>query len=149
MPLLAVVYEKEIVRIYVHDAEKIDWVLQYLEENQIPIKEFQFSGIAGDRGYKCSFIISTNNLYNWDKIKEVLQEKFRDGIYINESLGTLSIIGEGFSRNNDALIKTLKLLSINSINYYGVNTTSFRISILVEKYLLEEAVKICHKFWLE
>jgi aspartate kinase len=147
--VLAVVYEKEIVRIYVHDVDKVDWVLQYLEENQIPIKEFQVSGIAGDKGYKCSFIISTNNLYNWEKIKDNLQEKLRDGIYINESLGTLSIIGEGFSKNNDALIKTLLLLKRSGIIYYGVNTTSFRISVLVEKYLLDEAVKICHEYWIK
>jgi aspartate kinase len=146
--VLAVVYEKEIVRVYVHDAAKINWVLEHLEQNQIPIKEFQVSGIAGDKGYKCSFIISTNNLYNWDKIKEALQEKLRDGIYINESLAALSIIGEGFSRNNDALMATLKLLDNHSIKYYGVNTTSFRISLLVEKYLLEEAIKICHEYWI-
>ena len=146
--VLAVVYEKEIVRVYVHDAAKINWVLEHLEQNQIPIKEFQVSGIAGDKGYKCSFIISTNNLYNWDKIKEALEEKLRDGIYINESLAALSIIGEGFSRNNDALMATLKLLDNHSIKYYGVNTTSFRISLLVEKYLLEEAIKICHEYWI-
>ena len=146
--VLAVVYEKEIVRVYVHDADKINWVLEYLEQNQIPIKEFQVSGIAGDKGYKCSFIISTSSLYNWDKIKEALEEKFRDGIYINESLAALSIIGEGFSRNNDALTETMKLLDKNGIIYYGVNTTSFRISLLIEKYLLEEAIKICHEYWI-
>jgi len=146
--VLAVVYEKEIVRVFVHDADKINWVLEYLEENQIPIKEFQVSGIAGDKGYKCSFIISTNNLYNWDKIKTSLEDKLRDGIYINDSLGALSIIGEGFSRNNDAIIGTIKLLDKHSINYYGVNTTSFRISLLVEKYLLEDAVRICHEYWI-
>ena len=147
--VLAVVYEKEIVRVYVHDAEKIGWVLQYLEEQQIPIKEFQVSGIAGDKGYKCSFIISTNNLYNWEKIKVALEEKLRDGIYVNESLAALSIIGEGFSRNNDALMETMKLLDKHSIYYYGVNTTSFRISLLVEKYLLEKAVEICHEYWIK
>jgi aspartate kinase len=147
--VLAVVYEKEIVRVFVHDADKIGWILQYLEENQIPIKEFQVSGIAGDKGYKCSFIISTNNLYNWEKVKETLEEKLRDGIYINESLAALSIIGEGFSRNNDALIETMKLLDSKGINYYGVNTTSFRISLLVEKNLLNEAVKICHDYWIK
>jgi aspartate kinase len=146
--VLAVVYEKEIVRVYIHDAGKINWVLEHLEQNQIPIKEFQVSGIAGDKGYKCSFIISTNNLYNWDKIKEALEEKLRDGIYINESLAALSIIGEGFSRNNDALMATMKLLDNHSIMYYGVNTTSFRISLLVEKYMLEEAIKICHEYWI-
>jgi len=146
--VLAVIYEKEIVRVFIHDADKINWVLEYLEENQIPIKEFQVSGIAGDKGYKCSFIISTNNLYNWDKMKIALEDKLRDGIYINESLAALSIIGEGFSRNNDALIGTIKLLDQHSINYYGVNTTSFRVSLLVEKYLLEDAVKICHDYWI-
>jgi aspartate kinase len=147
--VLAVVYEKEIVRVFVHDAEKIGWVLEYLESRQIPIKEFQVSGIAGDKGYKCSFIISTNNLYNWDKVKEDLEEKLRDGIYINESLAALSIIGEGFSRNNDALIKTMKLLDSKGINYYGVNTTSFRISMLIEKNLLEQAVALCHEYWIK
>jgi aspartate kinase len=147
--VLAVVYEKEIVRVFVHDAEKIGWVLEYLEEQQIPIKEFQVSGIAGDKGYKCSFIISTSSLYNWDKVKETIEEKLRDGIYVNESLAALSIIGEGFSRNNDALMETMKLLDKHGINYYGVNTTSFRISLLVEKYLLEDAVKICHEYWIK
>lgn len=147
--VLAVVYEKEIIRIYVHEADKIEWVLKYLEENQVPIKEFQLSGMAGDKGYKCSFIVSTSSIYGWERIKEVLQDKLRDGIYINESLGALSIIGEGFGRNNDALMNTLKLLNSNEINYYGVNTTSFRISILVEKDLLEEAVKVCHNFWIK
>ncbi|MEJ2103628.1 MAG: hypothetical protein P8X47_03510, partial [Ignavibacteriaceae bacterium] len=147
--VMAIVYEREIVRFYVHDEEKVKWVLEFLEQNQIPIKEFQYSSLAGDTGYKCSFIISTCNLYDWDRIKDSLLEKLRDGIYINESLGALSIIGEGFSRNNEALITTMKILDKNGINYYGVNTTSFRISILVEKMLLDQALKICHKYWLE
>lgn len=147
--VMAVVYEREIVRFYVHDPEKVKWVLEFLEQNQIPIKEFQYSSLAGDTGYKCSFIISTSNLYDWDRIKNSLLEKLRDGIYINESLGALSIIGEGFSRNNDALMKTMKILDKNGINYYGLNTTSFRISVLVEKMLLDEALKICHNYWLE
>jgi aspartate kinase len=146
--VLAVVYERDIVRIFVHDSDEIEWVLNYLQSNQIPIKEFQVTGLAGDKGYKCSFLVSTSNLYDWEKIKEALQEKLRDGIYINESLGALSIIGEGFSRNNNALIETLNQLSKSGIAYYGVNTTSFRISILVEKDLLEEAVRICHNFWM-
>ena len=114
----------------------------------MPIKEFQVSGIAGDEGYKCSFIISTSSLYNWEKVKEAMEDKLRDGIYVNESLAALSIIGEGFSRNNDALMETMKLLDKHGINYYGVNTTSFRISLLIEKYLLENTPmrELCRSF---
>ena len=146
--VLSVVYEKEIVRIYVHDSEKIEWLLSFLDENQIPIKEFYQSGLAGDKGYRCSFIISISSVYDWARIKNNLEEKLKNGIYINENLGALSIIGEGFSRNNSILIKTFKLLQENHINYYGISTTSFRISILIERDLLEEAVKVCHNHWL-
>lgn len=146
--VLSVVYEKEIVRIYVHDSEKIEWLLSFLDENQIPIKEFHQSGLAGDKGYRCSFIISISSVYDWARIKNNLEEKLKNGIYINENLGALSIIGEGFSRNNSILIKTFKLLQENHINYYGISTTSFRISILIERDLLEEAVKVCHNHWL-
>jgi aspartate kinase len=146
--VLAVVYEKEVIRIYVHDSDKIEWVLNYLEENQIPIKEFQQTGLAGDKGYKCSFIVSTTNVYDWEKVKVTLEDKLREGIYINESLGAISVIGEGFSRNNNVLLETFNLLTKNNINFYGVNTTSFRISILVERDLVEEAVKVCHDYWI-
>ena len=146
--VLSVVYEKEIVRIYVNDSEKIEWLLSFLDENQIPIKEFHQSGLAGDKGYRCSFIISISSVYDWARIKNNLEEKLKNGIYINENLGALSIIGEGFSRNNLILIQTFKLLQENHINYYGISTTSFRISILIERDLLEEAVKVCHNHWL-
>jgi aspartate kinase len=146
--VLAVVYEKEIIRVYVHDAEKIEWVLNFLEENQIAIKEFQQTGLAGDKGYKCSFIVSATNVYDWTKVKESLENKLRDGIYINESLGTVSIIGEGFSRNNKVLKEIFNLLKKSNIDFYGINTTSFRISILVERDLVEQAVKNCHDYWV-
>jgi len=146
--VLSVVYEREIVRIYVHDSEKIEWLLTYLDENQIPIKEFHQSGLAGDKGYRCSFIISISSVYDWEKIKNNLEEKLKNGIYINENLGALSVIGGGFSRNNSVLLNTLRLLHKKNIDYYGIGTTSFRISILVERDLLEEAVKVCHNYWL-
>ncbi len=146
--VLAVVYESEIIRIFLHDSEKIAWTINFMDENQIPVKEFHYSGLAGDRGHRSSFIISTNSIYNWEKIRQTLEEQLRDGIYINESLGALSLIGEGFSQNNKVLTDTIKLLGENGIQFFGITTTSFRISILVERELLNEAVKICHQFWI-
>jgi len=147
--VLAIVYEKEIIRIFVNNPAKIDWVIKYFEEHQIPIKEFQFSGLGRDSGYKCSFITSISNVHDWDRDKEVLINKLRHEIYINENLGTLSIIGEGFNRNSNVLKETLNLLGDKQIEVFGVGTTSFRISILVERDLLEAAVKVCHDYWIE
>jgi len=144
----SVVYETEIVRVLVNNPSKIELAAHLLEEKQIAMKEFQYSALGKDSGYKSSFIISKKNIYDWESIRDSLLEKLKDDIYLNESFSTLSIIGEGFSRGNFVLLETLKLLRDNNIEYYGVGTTSFRISILVEKDLLEEAVKVCHDYWM-
>ncbi len=146
--VLAVVYEKEVIRIFVNNPGKIEWVIKFFEEHQIPIKEFQFSGLGKGSGYKCSFITSISNVHDWERDKEILINKLRHEIYINENLGTLSIIGEGFNRNSNVLKETLNLLGEKDIEIFGVGTTSFRISILVERDLLEQAVKVCHQHWL-
>jgi len=144
----SVVYETEIVTVLVNNPSKIELAAHLLEEKQIAMKEFQYSALGKDSGYKSSFIISKKNIYDWEAIRDSLLEKLKDDIYLNESFSTLSIIGEGFSRSNFVLLETLKLLRDNNIEYYGVGTTSFRISILVEKDLLEEAVKVCHDYWI-
>jgi aspartate kinase len=146
--VLAVVYEKEVIRIFVNNQSKIEWVINFFEEHQIPIKEFQFSGLGRDSAYQCSFITSVSNVHDWETDKEILQNKLRHDIYINDYLGTLSIIGEGFSRNSNVLKDILNLLGEKQIEIFGIGTTSFRISILVERDLLEEAVKICHDYWI-
>jgi len=144
----SVVYETEIVRVLVNNPSRIELAAHLLEEKQIAMKEFQFSALGKDSGYKSSFIISKKNIYDWEKVRDTLVSKLKDDIYLNESFSTLSIIGEGFSRSNHVLLETLKLLHDNDIEYYGVGTTSFRISILVERDLLEKAVKVCHDYWI-
>jgi len=144
----SVVYETEIVRVLVNSPSKIELAAHLLEEKQIAMKEFQYFALSKDSGYKSSFIISKKNIYDWEAIRHSLLEKLKDDIYLNENISTLSIIGEGFNRNSFVLLETLKLLRDNNIEYYGVCTTSFRISILVEKDLLEKAVKVCHDYWI-
>lgn len=147
--VLAVVYEKEVIRVFVNNQEKIKRALQFCEENQIPIKEFQLTSLGKDSKYKSSFITSASNVHDWEKLRESLENQFGDDIYINDHFATLSVIGEGFSNNNLVLINTLNVIKENGIEVYGVGTTSFRISILVERDLLEDAVKICHNYWIE
>ena len=144
----AIVYETEIVQVIVNNTSKIELVANLLEEKQVAMKEFQFSALSRDSGYKSSFIISKSNIYDWESVRDSLQTKLKDDIYINEDLSTLSIIGEGFSRSNTVLLETLTLLRKNKIDHYGIGTTSFRISILVARELLDKAVDICHKYWI-
>jgi aspartate kinase len=147
----AVVSELEVVRIRLSgmNAEaNFKSILSFLSKNEIPIKELNYFINAGDNT-NISFIISYSNIYGWDKIKEQLIIMFPKFIELEEKLSAISLIGEGLTNNVDILSDTISYLEKNQIKIYGIATTSFRISLLIERERINEAVILCHKKWLE
>ena len=74
---------------------------------------------------------------------------FQEFIQIEEKLSAISLIGEGLTNNVDILNDTISYLEQNHIKIFGIATTSFRISLLIERKKIKEAVILCHKKWLE
>ena len=93
-------------------------------------------------------MISKKNVHSWDKTEDELKKIYKDNISIDESLGAVSLIGEGFSRDNTIISGTLNILLQNKIEYYGLTTTSFRLSVLIRKELIESAVTLLHSYWI-
>jgi aspartate kinase len=147
----AVVSELEVVRIRlsgVNAEANFKNILLFFSENQIPIKELNYFINSGNKT-NISFIISYSNIYGWDKVKEQLIIKFQQFIELEEKLSAISLIGEGLTNNVDILGDTISYLEQNQIKIYGIATTSFRISLLIERERIKEAVMLCHKKWLE
>jgi len=148
--VLAVVYEKNIVKAHFND-EGADGsfknLLNVLEEEQVQIKELNYSYSEKNK-ITCSFIISPKDLYGWGKMEEKLKLDYEDKLYFEKDYSTISLIGEGLNKDNSVLIDSINLLKENSINIYGISTTSYRISMLIKKTELEKSVKICHQKWV-
>jgi aspartate kinase len=147
----AVVSELEVARIRLSglNAENnFKNILLFLNNNQIPIKELNYFINFGNKT-NISFIISYSNIYGWDKVKEQLIIMFPQFIELEEKLSAISLIGEGLTNNVDILGETISYFEQNQIKIYGITTTSFRISLLIERERINEAVKLCHKKWLE
>jgi len=106
-------------------------VLHHLESEQISVKEIRISA-ENKNDKKVSFVISSKNIYGWDLIKQEIENKYEENITFDSSIAALSLIGEGLSKDNSILLETLNLLSENNIEYKGLITTSFRISLLVK-----------------
>ena len=146
--VIAIVHETDIIRI-VFNGNRIDDLLELLEKRDISIKEFNFlKGNHSDRS-RISFVISKKNIHSRDKTEKELIEMFGEKISIDDSLGAVSVIGEGFSRDNKIITETLSVLSKNRIDIYGLTTTSFRLSALIKKEFIESAVNVLHKYWIE
>jgi aspartate kinase len=147
----AVVSESEIVRVRIsgEDSKNVfDNLLTFFEKNQISLKELNYYSNAS-KIQSVSFIISWANIYGWDKIKEQLLADYGKKIVVEENLSAISLIGEGLTSDVDILTETLAHLENRGIRIFGITTTSFRISLLIERNKIKDAVKLCHQKWIE
>jgi aspartate kinase len=147
----SVVYESDIVRLVVLNVKNnFEEVLKFFKVKEIKLKELNLLE-ATDKNIesKASFIISYKNVYGWENIAAELQKKFKKEINIEYYFGAVSLIGEGVNEDNNILLDTLNILNGNKIKVYGISTTSFRISLLIKRELLLQAVQILHKRWIE
>jgi aspartate kinase len=145
--VIAVVHETDIIRVLLEN-ESITELLEFLESRGVPVKELNYIQ-ADNVSFRTSFVISRKNIHSWKKTEEDLRAMFEDQITIDDSLGAVSIIGEGFSRDNKIVTGTLAVLAGNDIRLYGAATTSFRLSVLIRKELVEKAAGLLHSFWIE
>ncbi len=147
----AVVCESEIVRVRIsgQDVKSVfESILSFFGKYQITLKELNYFSGAGNI-QSVSFIVSLSNIYGWEELKGKLLTEYRKELSFEENLSALSLIGEGLSSDVEILQETLSELENNGIQIYGITTTSFRISLLIERDKIKEAVKLCHKKWIE
>jgi aspartate kinase len=148
----AVVSEKQVERIRLHGTDTralFRQAVDYLENEQVPIKEVNVTDIAADGKHsKASFVVSVQNIFGWDQIKASLEDQAGGCIQFDTDLAALSLIGEGLNRDNQTLLAAIDLLAQNAIPVSGVSTTSFRISLLVPRDQIENSVQLCHAHWV-
>ena len=147
----AVVHENDLVRVTIADSiakENLLWVLNYLDEKQVKIKELNVTETT-EENTKITFLISKKNIIGWEKTKSELSQKLGKNISYDYNLGAISLIGDGINNDNYTLTETLGLLKKNIIEVKGVTITSFRISLVVSSDMLNNAVVICHHRWIE
>ena len=93
-------------------------------------------------------MVPAGQVYGWNEIKTGLENKVGPDLAFDTNLAAVSLIGEGLNRNNQSLLDTLELLTKNNITIHAVTTTSFRISLLVPRELVDQSVQLCHDRWI-
>ena len=146
----AIVHENNVIKVSVklESEDSFEALLNYLEQHQMQIKELNYTSPEETGLYsRVSFVLSDKN-FGWNKRKNELLNKFNNNISFIEGLGALSVIGEGLNRDNTILQSSIELLKSNSINIFGITTTSFRISVLTEQNYLTKSLILFHEKWI-
>jgi aspartokinase len=146
----AVVFEREVVYVVSDDLftqAEIRDILDFLDDEGADYKQFDLKTYGGE-GFSFTFILSLENVHAYGDMKGRLLSRYPGRVLFFEGWGALSLVGEGINDSGKNVKTTLSVLLDRGIRLHDVHTSRFRISALVERDRIDEAVRACHEAFI-
>jgi aspartate kinase len=109
-------------------------------------------GVAGKQLHQAAdrltLIVSRENLHEEPRLRAALAERFGASVTLADDLGAVSVVGAGINASFENLRRGTGALDGARIGVRGVATSSFRITWMVPRERLDEAVKALHALYL-
>jgi aspartate kinase len=123
-------------------------VVEVMDECGVSGKQLHVAalGVPGDGA---TLVISRENLHNEDRLRRQLDVAFGTDVRLVDGLGALSVIGAGINATYANVRRGSSCLNSHGIASHGLSTSSFRTTWLVERGVLETAVRLLHAAFLE
>ncbi len=126
----------------------VESVVAFAQSRNLRVKQIAFHRGRG-QGMVGSFIIPEKENYHLGPVLGEMKERFGDTIDIHERFGALSLVGAGITERHDLLIAAIRLLKEHGIGAGSFHTTSFRISMLVDRERLAEAARLFYARFID
>ena len=126
-----------------------DWtrVVSVLDECGVSGKQLHVAAFGGSAD-GTTLVISRENLHNEDRLRRALTEAFGADARLIDGLGALSIVGTGINATYQNVRRGLTCLRENGIQPFGLATSSFRATWLIERGQLDSAVRLLHALFI-
>jgi aspartate kinase len=113
----------------------------------------QERGVAGKQlhvyGSDTTVVISRENLHDEERLREALDMNFGDSAKLVDGLGAVSVIGTGINATYANVIAGTQALEASGVFASGTATSSFRITWMVPRTLLQGTVRTLHALFIE
>jgi aspartate kinase len=110
-------------------------------------------GVSGKQlhqtGDRLTLVISRENLHDEPRVREALAGQSGNRVRVVDNLGALSVVGTGINASFSNLRRGSEALTADGILPQGVATSSFRITWMVDRARLTDAVRILHAAFIE
>jgi len=121
----------------------VEKVIDFCHDKSVKVKQISFH--RGHRkGMVGSFIIPEKENYHIGQLLEEMKMRFDHNVDIFTNYAAVSLIGTGITDRQDFLIKSIELLKSVGVTPGSFHTSSFRISILLERERLSQVVKLLY-----
>lgn len=151
--VVGVTSEEKVVLLHAHESDRemlktIRLLLDFCSREEVRSKQVSFHGdpsgkVAG------SLIIPEKENYHIESVLAALRAQFHSEVDVCRDCGAISLIGTGITDRYQYLQDCLVLLSTAGIQIRALHTSSFRISLLIDRRHLVEAVQAFHRHFIE
>jgi aspartate kinase len=142
--VVGVASEKEIVML---QSSAIDPVLALLDEFGVPGKQLLITS-TDQSSDGLTMVISKENLHQADKVRAAA-DTLGLRMQWNDQVGAVSIVGAGINASHRTVLRGNDALRKIHTPFYGVATSSFRVTWLVDRFRVDDAVRILHQLLIE
>ena len=118
-------------------------LLELLDEHRVAGKQLH---VAGDR---LTLVVSRENLHAEAQVREALAARFGYAVRISDTLGAISVVGAGINAAFDNVRRGSAALTASGASIQGIATSSFRITWMIDRAPLDDAVRVLHSTFIE
>jgi aspartate kinase len=114
-------------------------ILALLDERGVPGKQLH----AFDN--RTTVAISRDNLHDEAQLRDTLQQQLADGTTLIDGLAAVSVVGTGINATYRNVRAGYETLRASGIEPRGMATSSFRITWMIPRQRMDEAVRALHR----
>ena len=118
-------------------------LLELLDQHKVAGKQLH---VTGDH---LTLVVSRENLHEEARVREALKVRFGEDARISDTLGALSVVGAGINATFEHVRRGSATLAAVGVAIEGVATSSFRITWMIDRARLDEAVRLMHALFIE
>ena len=139
--VVGVASERDVLVLHVDGGA--DPVLALLDQHNVAGKQLHRAGDS------LTLVISRENLHEEGRLRAALSARFGGPVRLLDTLGAVSAIGSGINASFDNLRRGTEALAGAGIVAGHVATSSFRITWMVDRARLHDAVRVLHATYIE
>jgi aspartate kinase len=95
-----------------------------------------------------TMVLSRENLHEEGRLRADLARRFGDTVRLVDGLGAVSVVGAGINATFSNVRRGLDALTADGIVARQVATSSFRISWMIDRARLDDAVRLLHRTFI-
>ena len=119
-------------------------VIELLDQHRVAGKQLHVAD------GQLTLVISRENLHEESRVRDALERRFGDAVLIADALGAVSVVGAGINASFENVRRGSQALSAANVEpLHGLATSSFRITWMLDRMRVDDAVRALHQTFIE